>query len=399
MKKIGAFLVALLLFFGTVLGLHYAASGALDFNNPKFGAWISDKKFQFGDSVAANLESNSLVVFGSSEFGHGRSTPYHPMNLLSDQNFQLMLMGAGYYQSLSHATELSVIAPYMNTKKAVLILSPQWFRREGVKPEAYASRFSEWNYIRMLENDKISKEVKEYIASRTEQLLKADPPARKRVEAYNRVLLHHNATGMEKGWFAMYQAFLKERGSLGLLATARAVGITHEKQKREDAYTGLLKTVAPDWSQYEKQAVRDAAKQTSSNPFRMKNSFYKLRIKPRLEQKKDSSLHGRYDRSSEYDDLKCFLQVCKEEGIEPMLVLVPVNGPWYDYTGFPKKSRQAYYQRVRQLAKEEGVRLADFSGDEYTPYFFEDNVHLGWKGWVDVDESIYQFAQDTAEVQ
>lgn len=399
MKKIGAFLVALLLFSGTVLGLHWAALGALDFNNPKFGSWISDKKFQFSDAVAANLKSNSLVVFGSSEFGHGRNTPYHPMNLLAHQNFQLMLMGAGYYQSLSHATELSAIAPYMDMKKAVLILSPQWFRSQGVKPAAYASRFSEWNYIRMLENTSISEETKKYIASRTDQLLKADPPARKRVEIYDRALLYHNATEMEKGWFAMYRSFLKERDSLGLLATAKAAGITHDKTENKDAYTGLLKGIAPDWAQYEKQAALDAKKQTSSNPFGMKNSFYKLHVKPKLAKKKNSSLHGRYDRSPEFDDLKCFLQVCKEEGIEPLLVLVPVNGPWYDYTGFPKENRQAYYQRIRELAKEEDVKLADFSGEEYAPYFFEDNVHLGWEGWVAVDESIYKFVEDTAEVR
>lgn len=393
MKKIGAFLVALLLFSGTVLGLHCAASGAMDFNNPKFGSWISDKKFQFADAVAANLKPDSLLVFGSSEFGHGRKTPYHPMNLLANQNFQLMLMGAGYYQSLSHATELSALAPYLDQKKAVLILSPQWFRRQGVKPAAYASRFSEWNYVRMLENTKISNKTKEYISSRTDQLLKADPPARKRVETYDRVLLHHNADQMETWWFTMYQAFLKERSSLGLLAAARAAGIRHEKTEIEEAYTGL----APDWIKYEQQAAQDAAKQTSSNPFGMKNSFYKLHVKPKLAQKKDSSLHGRYDESPEYDDLKCFLQVCREEGIEPMLVLIPVNGPWYDYTGFPKENRQAYYQRIRQLAKEEGVKLADFSGEEYAPYFFEDNVHLGWKGWVAVDESIYKFAEASGE--
>ena len=75
-----------------------------------------------------------------------------------------------------------------------------------------------------------------------------------------------------------------------------------------------------------------------------------------------------------------------------MLVMMPVNGYWYDHTGFPKKERQNYYENIRNLAKEYGVPVADFGDDEYTKYFFIDKVHLGWKGWLAVNESIYKFA-------
>lgn len=31
------------------------------------------------------------------------------------------------------------------------------------------------------------------------------------------------------------------------------------------------------------------------------------------------------------------LDILKDAGAEPMFVTIPVNGKWYDYTGFPKK--------------------------------------------------------------
>ena len=66
-----------------------------------------------------------------------------------------------------------------------------------------------------------------------------------------------------------------------------------------------------------------------------------------------------------------------------MLVLMPVNGYWYDHIGFPKTERNAYYKNIRKLAAEYGADLADFAKDEYTRYFFLDKVHLGWKGcWI-----------------
>ena len=97
--------------------------------------------------------------------------------------------------------------------------------------------------------------------------------------------------------------------------------------------------------------------------------------------------------SPEYDDLRLFLQVAKELGIEIMLVSVPVNGYWYDYTGFPQEDRKQYYQNIRNIAEQNGVRLVDYSDREYEPYFLRDIMHLGWKGWAYLDEQIYQFYQ------
>ena len=31
-----------------------------------------------------------------------------------------------------------------------------------------------------------------------------------------------------------------------------------------------------------------------------------------------------------------------------MFVTIPVNGKWYDYTGFPKKGRTDYYKKVNK---------------------------------------------------
>ena len=127
----------------------------------------------------------------------------------------------------------------------------------------------------------------------------------------------------------------------------------------------------------------------------IRDSSYK-RLEPHLEQKKDVSkdaVNG-YQKSPEYDDLRCFLQVCRELEITPMLVLIPVNGYYYDFTGFPKTAREGYYEKIRAVAKEYGVQVADFSDQEYTKYFFEDRVHIGKKGWVMVCESLYRFYQE-----
>ena len=37
------------------------------------------------------------------------------------------------------------------------------------------------------------------------------------------------------------------------------------------------------------------------------------------------------------------------------------------------------------------VQLADFSQEEYEPYFLYDTQHLGWKGWLDVTQACIRF--------
>ena len=72
----------------------------------------------------------------------GKCVPKHKISYDADR--------AGFYQSLSHAITLASLGDHAQTKEAVLFLSPQWFRKAGVQPEAFTSRFSESHYIAML---------------------------------------------------------------------------------------------------------------------------------------------------------------------------------------------------------------------------------------------------------
>ena len=75
-------------------------------------------------------------------------------------------------------------------------------------------------------------------------------------------------------------------------------------------------------------------------------------------------------------------------------MIAPVNGYWYDFIGFPADAREDYYSQVRALCEKYGAETADFSDREYEEFFMEDTVHIGWKGWVDVCEAMYRYAED-----
>lgn len=385
MKKLTAFLTALVLFLVSAAGMHFYAESRITVNNNAFSFWAIEKKFVAREALTKNINADTVAVFGSSEFQHGRKTPYHPGNMFAGNKFNMMLIGAGYYQSLSHALTLASIGNDLPTKEAVLFISPQWFRSDGVLPEPFSSRFSETHYIGMLQNPNLSKTTKTYIIERVKTLLKADPPALERTELYEKVL-SGNASFSERLNYRLYTSFLKEKELQSV-----AIRMARDGIKKNASLSSSERE--PDFQALMDQAGKDGEKENSGNPFFMDDSSYRLFIRPFLKAKKNQSVNGSYSTSPEYTDLECFLHVCQDLGIRPLLVSLPVNGYWYDYTGFPKKERQIYYEKIRQVAKKYGAELADFADQEYTKYFFEDGVHIGKKGWVMINESIYRFYQ------
>lgn len=387
MKKAVAFLVAFVLFLGTAVGGHIWFSGKLSFHNPKFGTWINEKKFFSHEAITANLNKDSIVVYGSSELNHMRKTKYHPEKMFADQKLNVMLIGAGYYQCLFHAINLSAIDSGMEKRKVVLILSPQWFRPTGVLPEAYASRFSEDNFLAMMKNDKLSKSTKEYIIKRSEELLINDPNTLNRIKLYERIFYQQDANLGDKVFYRLYTGFLKEKENISVITSAYIKGIKHSSNSSK-----APKTL--DWKEYLKDAEIDGKIKTGKNKFHVKKSYYKKHLRPHLIKRKNSAVQNSYSISPEFDDLEVFLKVCKDLKIEPLVVNIPVNGWWYDYTGFPKEDRIKYAENIRQITNKYGVQLSDYSGKEYMPYFLSDTTHLGWKGWVYVNENIYNFAKE-----
>ena len=93
----------------------------------------------------------------------------------------------------------------------------------------------------------------------------------------------------------------------------------------------------------------------------------------------------------EFSDLRCFLDVCEQSGLEPLVIMLPMHGMWYDAKGVNADTRAYYYDRVRGICDDAGVAYADFSSCEYEKYFLCDTVHPGWRGWVRIEHSFYDF--------
>ena len=70
---------------------------------------------------------------------------------------------------------------------------------------------------------------------------------------------------------------------------------------------------------------------------------------------------GQAYSDSEYRAFELVLEVCRETGVEPLVILQPSKGVAYDKTIYGKDVRAKYYDRMRGSARNTGCKCADFS--------------------------------------
>jgi D-alanine transfer protein len=152
----------------------------------------------------------------------------------------------------------------------------------------------------------------------------------------------------------------------------------------------------PSWQKLKDKAAQKGKASSQNNQFGILDTYYTEYVEPKLGENRGSASKEALYPSPEYQDLELLLQILQEVKAKPMFIIVPVNGTWYDYTRFPVRERKEYYARIEKMVRDKGFIVANFGDHEYDSYFLQDIMHLGWKGWVNVDESLDQFYHEGA---
>lgn len=341
-------------------------------------------------------QDDTLLIFGSSEL---RTTEVstHPANFFEGKRagFQVDLIGRGSCQSLIHALQIAASGDALRGKKVVLITSPQSYVEEGIAPDLFMANFSPQQYQQLLADDTLSNEVKTYLSGRVAELLEAYKalPDAAPVDPAIQALAEHKAA----------PTILSSIGNTVLTPYYALSEYLSELKDKADAWTILAQgeDVPPpdqlpeiDWAAEEQTAVLEAERMTSNNDFGMLDDYYTTYIGSRLERQQNRDASLSYSVSKEYDDLRILFEICRQKEIEPLFVHVPLHGRWSDYTGFAADRRAEYYENVRRIAEEYGIRTLDLTGYEYEEYFMCDTMHLGWKGWLAFDRAIIDYYYD-----
>ena len=149
-----------------------------------------------------------------------------------------------------------------------------------------------------------------------------------------------------------------------------------------------------DWNSLTNDFVEEVKKTTNNNEYAVDNKYYNTYLAKNYSTFRDSNKGISYLESPEYIDYEIFLDVAKELGMKVEVIIFPVNGKWNDYTGVSKEMREQTYRNIEEIAKKyTNVKVLNYGNREYDDYFLFDVMHVGVKGWMQVERELYEFAK------
>ena len=337
-------------------------------------------------NALSDKEHRFVPFFGSSEWL--RFDALHPAVLAEkyDRNYRPYFIGQRGAASLNQYLGMQQMLPELKNGTAVYVLSPQWFTKKGYNSAAFQQFFSNDQLSSFL-NQNETDENSEYAAKR---ILEMKP------EIAMKSQLTKVAKGQELNAFdKTYVQFLAELNKReDALFSSFAAPYNANYDKKVLPYLKEL----PDEFSYEaldQIAVRDAESHTKTNDFGIDDRFYKKRLSKKIGKLKGFQEHLSYEVSQEYGDLQLVLNKFAKSNTNVIFVIPPVNSKWMAYTGLNQEMYDATVSKIRYQLESQGfTNIADFSKDGDQPYFMQDTIHMGWKGWVAFDKAVNPFVSN-----
>jgi D-alanine transfer protein len=330
-------------------------------------------------------DEGDLMLLGSSEL----SSPVNqnPINVFpfKGAEYDVSIYGRAYTQTLQHSTIISNTNNINSKDKVAIVVSAQWFESEhGIDGSEFSVNFSELQFYEFFKNNKIEKENKIYYAKRISELLKESGEyGEERIYAnlyYKNNLISNSILAVLKPYYNLKEYMLNTKDKVQTIKALKGL---------EDKKENQIKNI--NWEEEYAKAEREGASKVTSNDINVDDEYYDTYLRDKYD-----SLKGKLNdvdllKSKELEDFKFFLDVCKDIEVKPLVILMPVNGLYYDHLGLTKDKRTEFYEIIESIAKENDFDVLNLQNKEYEKYYLIDVMHLGWKGWLNIDEEMYKY--------
>ena len=353
-------------------------------NNNSIRYSVSDEKYKNRDILMENITPNTLVLLGSSELVSTIGQEYHPKKIFNYADFNIMQIGTSYSQNIVQASTLGSIEEAIKNRKVAIVESIQWFEEKGLHQDAFLNKASQVHIYNTMANEKISKETKEKFINRVIELSSTNKELNDKYKSYKRYFVEGKGN-----------IFTEPRYNLDnyIYSLKSKKKFYDNKGKGDYPLTGD-KTPNYNWETMTNELVEKVKRKTDNNDYAVDNNYFDTYLSNKYDSLKNSNKNLNYLDSPEYSDYEIFLDIAKELGIEVEVIIFPVNGKWNDYTGVSRKMREETYKKIEDVAKKyTNVKVINYGNREYDDYFLFDVMHVGVKGWLEVEKELYEFAK------
>ena len=388
MIRLKAFLISIVLVLITLVILNKTYIKKIEdyykVNDNSIRYSTSYEKYKSKDIITKNITSNTLVLLGSSELTATINERYHPNKIFNYEDFNIMQIGTGYSQNIVQASTLGSIEGAMKNKKVAIVESVQWFAKGGLQNDAFLNKASQEHIYNTMINDKISKKTKEKLINRVIELTSNSKAQNDIYRKYKQYFIENKGSFIGEKMLALDNDIYSFKNKIQFYVN---------KDKMNYPFSGK-NTPNYDWNSLTNNFVEEVKKTTNNNEYAVDNKYYNTYLAKNYSTFRDSNKGISYLESPEYTDYEIFLDVAKELGMKVEVIIFPVNGKWNDYTGVSKEMREQAYRNIEEMAKKyDNVKVLNYGNREYDDYFLFDVMHVGVKGWMEVERELYKFAK------
>ncbi|AKP65655.1 D-alanyl transfer protein [Levilactobacillus koreensis JCM 16448] len=334
----------------------------------------------------AALKGKYVPFFGSSEWS--RFDPMHPSVLAQKYNrsYRPFLLGARGSQSLTQYFVMQNIQGELRNKKAVFVISPQWFVKDGTRKDAFGYYYSQLQTTEWLTHFRHDA-IDQYAAKRLLQMPVANSD-HFIYQALQRVAAGKSLTKYQRFYLQTRKNMLTHEDQFfsGIDLPSQNLNRVNQQAKKLPTHYS--------YSALDALGGRIGKAETGNNPFRISDKFYNHGLKQQIQKGKLKNFQKdlSYTESPEFADFQLCLDQFARLNTNVMFIIPPINAKWQKYTGLSASMLKQFDQKIHYQLQSQGFNnIVDLSDKGNVPYFMTDTIHLGWRGWLAVDKRVDPF--------
>ncbi|WP_203637358.1 D-alanyl-lipoteichoic acid biosynthesis protein DltD [Levilactobacillus wangkuiensis] len=332
------------------------------------------------------LKDGYVPFFGSSEWS--RFDPMHPSVLAQKykRSYRPFLLGARGSQSLTQYFVMQNIQGELRNKKAVFVISPQWFVKNGTRKDAFGFYYSQLQtaeWLTHFRHDAIDK----YAAQRLLQMPAANSD-HFIYAALQRVAKGERLTDFQRFYLQTRKNMLTQEDQFfsGIDLPSQNLNRVNQQAKKLPTHYS--------YSALDRLGGQLGKAATGDNRFHISDKFYKQGLKKELKtgNLKNFQKNLSYTKSPEFADFQLCLDQFSRLNTNVLFIIPPINARWQKYTGLSATMLKQFDQKIHYQLQSQGFNnIVDLSNKGNVPYFMTDTIHLGWRGWLAVDQRVNPF--------
>ncbi len=368
-------------------------------------------------------DKKNILIMGSSELNV--PPPYKIQCLLPNCYYrgEVSTVGKGHVQNLNHAMNLGANYERVKDNNIVVMEGLQWFMGNEPGIKGFFANFSHQHFYDFLANAWISEDNKKYLCKR--YLHMENLNEKKDFTNLKKAITKGSSTAaffdsliqtarefrfvIVDGEIEFPTTYILARVYVSDNVFAKLLyhvlkpyfffkGYIMGMKDKVDSLKWLYKVntakedyiIFDDWDELYVACEKEGRDSCTNNGIYVDDGYFTKYLKERWEKLKDKDSKTELMISTEWEDFRFLLGVCRELGLEPYVVLQSTNGWYYDYVGMSKDKRNELYIKQEKIVQEYKFSYLNLKDKEYEPYFYRDVMHLGWKGWPYVTQNIVE---------